>query len=69
MRKHLKKELIHLRETVNNKIEKRQKGEPVKKDSLYLVGEKGSELFSPSMSGIMDKLTTNHLTLQMIPMV
>ena len=40
-------------ETVANKIEKRQKGGPVKKDSLYLVGEKGPELFSPSMSGIV----------------
>ena len=34
-------------------VEKRQKGGPVKKDSLYLVGEKGPELFSPSMSGIV----------------
>ena len=42
------------------KIEKRQKGDPVKKDSLYLVGEKGPELFSPSMSGMVNKLTTNY---------
>ena len=34
-------------------VEKRQKGGPVKKDSLYLVGEKGPELFSPSMSGVV----------------
>ena len=40
-------------QTVANKIEKRQSGGPVKKDSLYLVGEKGPELFSPSMSGIV----------------
>ena len=40
-------------ETVANKIEKRQSGGPVKKDSLYLVGEKGPELFRPSMSGMV----------------
>ena len=34
-------------------VEKRQKGGPVKKDSLYLVGEKGPELFRPSMSGMV----------------
>ena len=34
-------------------VEKRQKGGPVKKDSLYLVGEKGPELFRPSMSGMI----------------
>jgi len=34
-------------------VEQRQKGGPVKKDSLYLVGEKGPELFRPSMSGMV----------------
>jgi hypothetical protein len=38
-------------EAERKKIEKRAKGGPVKKGSPYLVGEKGPELFVPSMAG------------------